>query len=160
MTNSNYTDDGVFEISWTNIESGAKAITKNISKFESKPDVIISSQEDVVAASLVCNEVDLPLCVAHLERRVNGMLVDCLPKLARPIRSGEYSQASMPSIVIVSTLVDNKRNVNGLIKHYEKLGHNVTTMSIYSRKNVENPPDYYWTYLLASVTCRFPWEKL
>lgn len=157
MSDSDFEDDGVFEISWSNIESGAKAIAINI---PSKTDVIVTTQEDVIAASLVSNELNLPLCIAHLENKVNGIRVECLPKFARPIRSGEYGQGGLPSIVIVSTLVDNNRNVNDLIKHYEKLGHDVTTMSIYSRKNAETPPDYHWTYILPPVTCRFPWETL
>jgi len=148
-----------FNITWGNIKSGTEAITTNITNSGNIPDVILCDQADAIAASLVALGLGVPLAVAHTNPRVNNMILDCLPKLSNPIRSGEYVQATRPKIVIISTLIDDKRNVDDLVTHYTKHGHAVTTMCIYSRKTVINPSDYHWVLLSRYTHYTFPWNN-
>ncbi len=153
------TDDStLLHISWKNIYSGSAAVAKYIQRHE-LPDVIVTSQEDVIPAALVCNAVNIPLCIAHLTPKQNGIILNCIPKLDTPICSGVYKQSPLPTVMIFSTLIDNSRNVDELVSYYHKIGHTVNTSCIYSRKVVDNPPDYNWVKLTLSTKYLFPWQE-
>ena len=151
-------DPKLLHISWGNVHNGAKVLSEQIRKAP-LPDVVIARQEDVIAASLVSIDIEIPLCIVHLKDRIDGIILDCIPKITKPIRSGVYEQPSLPSVLIISTLIENERNVDDIISYYEKRGHNVTTMCIYSRKNVEHKPDYHWVNLFRTVKYIFPWDE-
>jgi len=150
-------DNRLLHISWENINSGTQAIANNISEAE-KPDVIITTQEDVIPAALVCNIIDVPLCIAHLNSRQNGIVIECLPKIDTLIRSGCGDQPPLPTIGIISSLIDDRRNVDELVSYYQNRGHKVKTFCIYSRKVVDKPADYHWATLIKTIKCSFPWE--
>lgn len=151
-------DTTLLHISWNNINSGSTAVANYILRHE-LPDVIITSQEDVIPAALVCNATKIPLCIAHLTSKQNGIIVECMPKVGRPIVSGVYHQSPLPTIMIFSTMIDNTTNVDDLVSYYAKRGHNVNTSCIYSRKTVTNKPDYNWVKLTQSAKYRFPWQE-
>ena len=146
----------IFRISWENVNSGAEAIATNISNNHDKPDVIICKQFDVTPASIVARILKLPLCVVYPDPRVNNIIVDSMPKFSKPIRSGEYNQPK-PKVAIICSLVDDNQNVDDLVGFYSE--NKPTVMSIYSRKNVINPPTYQWVRLANGVTAIFPWEE-
>lgn len=151
-------DPKLLHISWGNIHTGACVLANHINETV-VPDVVIAKQEDAVAASLVCNEINVPLGIVHLNSRIDKIILDCIPKASRPINSGVYEQPALPSVLIISTLIENERNVDDLVSFYEDRGHNVTTMCIYCRKKVDNPPDYKWVNLFHSVRYTFPWQE-
>ena len=90
-------DTKLLHISWSNIYSGAKVLTEQIRK-NSLPDVVIAREEDVITASLVANDIKVPLCIVHLKDRINGMILDCIPKITKPILSGVYEQPTLPTV--------------------------------------------------------------
>ena len=152
-------DDGtLLHISWGNVNSGAQSMASHILRHK-KPDVVIAQQEDVIIAALVCNIIEVPLCIAHLNPRQNGIVLDCMPKLSKPIRSGVYEQGALPSVAIISTLIDNYRNVDELASYYKKREHAVKTLCVYTRKDVDNPPDYNWVKLTKFAKYIFPWQE-
>ena len=151
-------DPKLLHISWGNVHSGAKVLSDQIRK-NPLPDVVIASQEDVIVASLVTNNIKVPLCIVHLNNHVDGIILDCIPKITKPIRSGVYEQPALPTVLIISTLIENERNVDDIISYYKKRGHKVTTMCIYSRKNVEHKLDYHWVNLFRTVKYIFPWDE-
>jgi len=151
-------DSTLLHISWKNVYSGAAAVATYINRHE-LPDVIITTQEDAIPAALVCNIVNIPLCIAHLTPKQNGIILDCIPKISKPIRSGVYDQSPLPTVMIFSTLIDNFRNVDELVSYYQKKGHTVITSCIYSRKAVDNPPEYAWVKLTKFAKYTFPWQQ-
>lgn len=151
-------DPKLLHISWDNICNGAMVLVERINRTE-LPDVVITTEQDAIVASLVCNRINVPLCIIHLKNRQGTIILDCIPKITKPIRSGVYEQPSLPSILIISTIIENERNVDDIISYYKKLGHDVTTMCIYSRKEVDNPPDYSWVNLFHTIRYIFPWQE-
>ena len=145
-----------FDITWQNIYSGSCAIASNI-KNNYDADVILCAQEDVMPASIVANELDLPLCVVHFSEKKNGIIVESVPRLSRAIRSGVYNQGKLPKVIIVSALIDDERNVDDIVKCYKE--NEPVVMSLYGRKNSKITPDYRWVLLARLVNCVFPWEK-
>ena len=71
-----------FQISWQNIDSGARAIASNIQR-NYEPDVIICRQHDVITASIVARVLDLPLCIVHPQERIKGTIIKCLPAFSK-----------------------------------------------------------------------------
>lgn len=151
-------DSRLLHISWRSINRGSNAIAAHISHHE-LPAVIVSTQEDAIIASLVCNIIELPLCIVHLNDRQNGIILDCIPKFGKPIRSGVYDQPPMPSVAIISTLVDNNRNVFDLSSYYKNRDHKVKTLCAYSWLDIDNLPDYSWVKLTKFSRVTLPWEK-
>lgn len=149
-------DSKIFRISWQNIDSGARAIASNIER-EREVDAIVCWQRDAIPASIVARVLDVPMGVVHINERMNGMKVDCFPKFAKPIRSGEYNQPQ-PKVAIVTTMLDGKaQNVDALVALYD--ANKPIVMSIYSYKDIESPPDYRWALIAHGVTCIYPWEE-
>lgn len=151
-------DSTLLHISWKNVYSGSAAVAKYINRHD-LPDVIVTPQEDVIAAALVCNIVNIPLCIAHLVPKQKGIILDCMPKISKPIRSGVYTQSPQPTVMVFSTLIDNNRNAKELVSYYQKKGHTVTTVCIYTRSDVDNPPDYSWVKLTRFAKYTFPWQE-
>lgn len=152
-------DNTLLHISWVNINSGATAMSEYMSCLE-LPDVIITRQEDVIAGALVSNAIEVPLCIAHIDsKQQNGTILDCMPKVDRSIRSGVYYQAPIPTIAIISTFIDNNKNVNDLVSYYKNRGHKVKTLCLYSRKEVETPADYTWVKITRHAKYLFPWQE-
>jgi len=136
----------LLHISWENIAHAADSMATHIMRHE-KPDAVIAQQDDIIIAALVCNIIEVPLCIAHLNNRQNGIILNCIPKLGTPINSGS------------STFIDNYKNVDELVSYYQKRKHPVNVLCGYSRKDVDNPPDYSWVKLTKSISVDFPWEQ-
>ena len=151
-------DPKLLHISWGNVHSGVGILAEHINETK-LPDVVIAKQEDAIVASLVCNEINVPLAIVHLNPRIDKIILDCIPKISKPINSGVYEQPPLPSVLIISTLIEDERNVDDLVSFYEARGHDVRTMCIYCRKQVDNPPDYKWVNLYRSVQYIFPWQE-
>lgn len=149
-------DTKTFRISWENIDSGARAIASNVLQNPDKPEAIVCKQFDVIPASIVARILELPLCIVHPNPRAGSIIIDSVPRFSKTIRSGEYHQPK-PRIAIVCSIVDNDDNVDDLMGFYSE--NNPKVLSIYSRKNTKNPPDYRWVLIAHGTNCIFPWEE-
>ena len=154
MTDLDDLDSKIFRISWQNINSGAHVIARNIEK-EHDVEVIICKQNDVIVASIVARLLDLPLCIVQTTPRQNGIIIECVPKFSKPIRSGEYNQPQA-KVAIVTTMVDDGHNVEDLKVLYNS--NKPTVHTVYARANTTHPPDYHWVLIARGVNCIYPWE--
>ena len=149
-------DEKIFRISWQNIDSGARAIVSNIQREHDDVKAVVCWQHDAIAAAIVSRILDIPMGIVHAQEKINGMKVDCYPTFTSPIRSGEYNQPQ-PKIAIVTTMVDDEHNVDTLSAIYN--ANNPIVTSVYSRKDIECPPDYHWSLIARGVECIYPWEE-
>lgn len=148
-------DSHTYRLTWEGINEAATDVAAHISD-NYDIDGIVCTQFDVIPASLVAKKLKLPVCIIHPESRQNGIVIDCIPQFNKPIRSGEYYQPK-PKIAIISTLIDNSNNVDGLVGFYRD--NSAMVISLFSRKDVTNPPAYQAVLLAGAVNPVFPWEE-
>lgn len=151
-------DNKIFNISWEHITTCCELICREAEKLEEPAVSVIANQQDAVIAAMVADELNLPLGIAQLDESLKrGLSLQCIPKVMAPIRSGEYHQPKH-TVLLVAAMIDNDTNIDDLVAYYKARGNIIVTMSAYSRKKVDNPPDFNAALLAQTVKYVFPWK--
>lgn len=145
---------------WSQIEKACSDTVLAINTGDYNVDAVIAISPDLIPATIIAGSLNLPLFpVVH--GPLLGSQHNLHPQINNPITSGLCTIPDIPSLLLITTVLDDDENINSVVKDYQRRGHVVELVTLFYCSGIDGTRTrFYWQFIQGgqkSVKLTFPW---
>ncbi len=147
---------------WAQIEKACNDLARGIRDYGSECDVVLAISPDLIPATLIASALNVPLVpIIYGSLLGQSYSTSALPRINNQITSGSGQMPEIPSLLLITSMLDGETHVNDVVKKYKQRGHDVQLVTLFQYKGIkEITTRLYWQHIMGgqkSVKLVFPW---